>query len=718
MQTSADIERAEAPTTDRRPEMQGIRILAVALIVASTFGVGSLAGGYVGLDVLLVLGGFLTAGVLLAQADNTRYIDVLGFWARRARRVLPLLTVVLVVTVVAAYLLLDDDAIDSIAAQALWAVGLASNWYFVREGTGYFDISPTSPLQHVWIISVAQQFALLLPIVFFVVLFIGARRRPNQRRYLSEPGRGRVIALTVLLVLGVAASFVYAMGTAEAGSVSFFSTLSRGWEFGVGALLAILITRTDPLPEPVRAIASWLGLAGILVAAVLTETDAAVPGLPSVLPVGATLLLLFGTIDDTRYGAGDLLRLPPLRWLGDRSLGIYLWHLPALVLATAYLDRRLTTLEAVLVVAGVVVLAIATHAAVEQPLGEAPVVRRGRRGLFLVPASVAAVLVVSMVAVDAVSSPPPVTATPPPATSTSSSAPASTTPPVDPLTAGETLAAGIVATIEAADSGDTVSSRVTDRLGGLAADTWTDGAPCISDFGATTSEICSYGPDDADQTMVIFGDEQAAMFIPTLRVVAETNGWRFYYFVKRDCTSSGARLLDAVRQNREEECDSWRQWAIDQIVELQPDITLLANDGTISITGEGDDRLTQAEQNTAWEAGMLETLQTLVPQVPKVLALSQVPIGPDPVICLDQESVLLSACTFLYGRKSESITAGTQRAVATSGAGYLDVTSLLCAGGKCPPINLSEFIYSAPGQLARTYAITLAPAMSDLLGIT
>lgn len=717
MQTSVESKRADAPTTQRRAELQGLRTVAVALVVASTLGVPALAGGYIGLDVLLVLGGFLTTGVLLAEADNRRQLDFLGYWARRARRLLPLVTVVLVVTVFAAYLLLDDDQVDAVAAQALWTVGLASNWYFVREGAGYFDITPTSPLQHFWIVSVGQQLALVWPLLLALVLFLGARRRPFQRRYVNRPGRGRLVVLTVILVVLTAVSLAYALRSAEPGSVIFFSTASRLWEFTAGALLALALTRTSPLPDVVRAAASWLGLAGVLLAAVLVDTDAAVPGGPALLPVGATLVLLLGSIDETPYGAGQLLGLAPMRWLGDRSLGIYLWHLPAIVLATAYLDHRLTVVQAALVTAGAIVLAIVTYAVVEQPLAQAPTFSQGKRGLILLPASIAAVLVVSMVALDAVSTPPPVVAGTPPTTS-ASTPPTTPTATTTPPTPGMTIADGIAQTVTAADNGDPVSARVLSKLGGLAADTWVNGAPCISDYGTTTSDICSYGPENAEQTMVIFGDEHAAMWIPTLRTIAEQNGWRFYYFVKRQCTSSGARLLDAVRQGREEECDSWRQWAIDQITELAPDLTLLANDGTVAIAGEGEDRLSQDEQNTAWEAGMLETLQTLGAALPRVVAFSQTPVGSDPVVCLNQDAVTIADCTFLFGRKADAITTGTQRAVATSGTDYLDVESLFCAENRCPPFNLADLIYFSPGQVTRTYAIKLAPAMSDLLGIT
>ncbi|MBA2555723.1 MAG: acyltransferase [Geodermatophilaceae bacterium] len=717
MNTTADDEQATELGSGPRRDIQGLRAVALVLILLSSLGVSQFSAGFVGIDVFFVLTGFFITGLLVREANERRNIDVLEFLARRARRLLPMATLVLLVTLVASFVLFDDDdRIGSTATEALWASGLVANWKYFLNGDGYFEIFPTSPVQHFWAVSVGGQFTLLWPLLLLLILFIGARRAPFQRKYIHRPSARRAGLLVAVISLVGVASLLLAVMSAESGGVAYFSILTRLWEFVAGALLVLGVDRLGSLPGPAKAAMSWLGLAGIVAAAVVFDQDAPFPGTPALLPVLATILVLVGGVDGPRYGAGGLLSLAPLTWLGDRSYGIYLWHLPALVFAAEYVDQDLNLLEGTVITLGVVALSAVTYALIERPLRTGAPFNRGKVGLVLGPVSVAVVTVVVLVSQDAITAAPTIAGDPPPIST--STAPTSTAPPTTPPTPAQVIADGVLQTVLAADSGDSVSTRITDRLGGLAADTWTDDTPCISAFGSTTSDVCFYGPENAEQTMVIFGDAHAAMWVPTLRQIAADSGWKFYYFVKESCTSSGARLLDAVRQNREAECDSWRDWAIDQIIGLAPDLTILANNGTVAITGEGDDRLTADEQTAAWEAGMLETLQTFG-ELPRVVAFSQAPVGPDdPVVCLDQENVLLSACTFLFGRAADATNNATQRAVATSGSEYLDVTPFLCAGNKCPPINLADIMYSAQGQLTRSYAVKLAPAIAYGLGIS
>lgn len=719
MHITADHDRATESRVDERRDIQGLRAVAVILIVLSSLGVSQVPAGFIGIDVFFVVTGFLITGLLVKEANERRGIDVLEFWARRARRLLPMATLVLLVTLVASFILFeDDDRIASTASEALWAAGLVANWKYVVKGDGYFEISPTSPVQHFWVVSVGEQFVLLWPVLLLLVLFIGAARKPFKRGYVRRPSGRRTMVLGAAVLVVGAASLAFAQMSAEPGGVAYFSTLTRLWEFAAGALLALGVERLRSLPGPAKAMMSWLGLVGIIACAVVLDQDAAFPGTPALLPVLATVLVLAGGIDGPGYGAGGMLSTVPLRWLGDRSYGIYLWHLPALVFASVYVGQELNVFEGTIVMLGVVGLSALTYAAFERPLRTGAPFNRGKLGLVLGPASVAIVTVIVLVSQDAISSTPPIAGSPPATTSTTP-APTSTAAPTTPPTPGQLIADGLLRTVVAADGGDPVSSRITDQLGGLAANTWTNDAPCVSAFGSTTSDVCFYGPENAEQTMVIFGDAHAGMWVPTLKQVAETSGWKFYYFVKTDCTASGARLLGVVRQDREGECDSWRDWAIDQITGLAPDLTLLANNGTLAIAGDDDERLPQAEENAAREAGILDTLRTLRATLPRVVVFSQAPVGPDPVVCLDREDVLISDCTVLFsGRGSDEINTAIQRAVATSDSGYLDVTPLLCAENKCPPINLADIIYSAPGQLTRSYALKLAPPISDALDIT
>ena len=347
--TEARDEAGTAPG-DRhfRPDVQGLRAVAILLVVLFHAGIPGLSGGYVGVDVFFVISGFVITGVLLRERATENSTSLPRFYARRARRILPAATLVIIVTVTVAYHYLGPLTGHETAIDGQWAAVFLANFHFAASQTNYLaSQQPPSALQNYWSLAVEEQFYIVYPTIF--LLTAGVIRRIPLRR--------RLIAVLIVIVV---ASYSYSIVFTSANATSaFFSPLTRAWELALGALIAVLGPSLRCVPRLLASIGSWLGLAAIVVAGVSLTSATVYPGALVAIPVvGAALVIAAGTARPD-LGAELLLRRRPFQLLGLISYSLYLWHWPILVIATQY--RGATTLP---VWDNVVLLLIATVAAV------------------------------------------------------------------------------------------------------------------------------------------------------------------------------------------------------------------------------------------------------------------------------------------------------------------------------------------------------------------
>ena len=220
-----------------RTDIDGLRGLAVLAVFAGHLGLPLAPGGFVGVDVFFVISGFLITSLLVREASRTGRISLLGFYARRARRILPAAAVVAVATVVASVLFLPLVRAVEVITDSVWAAAFAANIRFATVGTDYFAKGePASPLQHYWSLAVEEQFYLVWPL-----LLVGAA-------WLAAARGGTLGRRTPLLLIGVlsTASLAWSVyATYESPTTAYFSTLTRAWELGVGAALAVLMSRSQ-----------------------------------------------------------------------------------------------------------------------------------------------------------------------------------------------------------------------------------------------------------------------------------------------------------------------------------------------------------------------------------------------------------------------------------------------------------------------------------------
>ena len=228
-----------------RADVQGLRAVAVLAVIAAHYGMPGAQGGFLGVDVFLVVSGFLITQLLLAEVARDGRFSLRDFYARRARRILPAATLVLVATVAFSSVVLGAAEALETVRDAAWATVFAANVRFSSVGTDYFARDQvTSPLQHYWSLAVEEQFYLVWPLLVLLCLVVLGRRRG---------GRRATWPLLACVTAGVAASFAHAVHLSHTEPVAaYFSTLARAWELGVGALVAVVGARRRRAAGPAR----------------------------------------------------------------------------------------------------------------------------------------------------------------------------------------------------------------------------------------------------------------------------------------------------------------------------------------------------------------------------------------------------------------------------------------------------------------------------------
>jgi peptidoglycan/LPS O-acetylase OafA/YrhL len=614
-----------------RRDIEGLRALAVIAVIAYHAGAPGTAGGFVGVDSFLVISGFLITGILITERNDTGRIDLAAFYARRARRLLPISTVVLVVTAIVAALILPATSLGDLGRDLVAAAGFAVNIVLALRGTDYLagDTDP-SAIQHYWSLAVEEQFYLVWPAIIAIVTLGAVRLR---RRLLAT--------LAVVIIGSFTASVVLSTRTP---TWAYFGLHTRAWELAVGAFLALSIHRIQTLGPRIAATLSWLGLAALAISIISIDSGDAFPGWVALAPVLATAALIAGGGNPETLPS-RLLGLSVLGWIGARSYSLYLWHWPALVLAPHALGRSLTAIDTIAAIAFVVVVSDLSHRFIENPIRFssrlAVVPRRSLAvGLaaIIITASVGTATIVrqpdlstgvlaaapdlddDLVATTtiAVVTPPTTDAVPSSGSSVPDSTTTSSTLPPPPPTIDNRNASPLAAVVAALDA-TVLPDNLRPSLFDANADTSTlyDTA-CHQFLSASVAGPCEFGDPEGDITIGLLGDSHAAQWFAPIERIAIDNGWRLIAH-----TQGGCPIIDTVTWNRGAgtyltQCAPWRDAVIDEFELADVDVVILSQHWGLLTGPEG-------------KAVSAETWRDTLPDVFDAIRA----IGAEPVLILD-----------------------------------------------------------------------------------
>jgi len=340
-----------------------VRALAVLAVMGFHEGASELSGGFLGVDIFFVLSGFLITDLLVTRYDAVGRLDLRDFWTRRARRLLPPLAVMLVV-VTAAASVIEPTQETSLRLALLAAVTYTSNWYQILHHVSYFaafsQLTAPAPLDHLWSLAIEEQFYLIWPLILWFLLF-----RLNGRR-------SRV---TVTLLAAAASALVMALQYAPGGDPSgvYYGTDTHASALLIGAALALAYPLASLASLP-AAQTKRLDAAGVAGLAVLAWAIGHFSGNdPAVYPVGLILAAVAAACLVAAAAGNGVIAvitsLPPLRWVGVRSYGMYLWHWPVIALAAALAGSGPTSAWTWVIETGVTIaLAAASWRFIETPI--------------------------------------------------------------------------------------------------------------------------------------------------------------------------------------------------------------------------------------------------------------------------------------------------------------------------------------------------------------
>ena len=701
------------PPSDRRfrRDVQGLRAVAVVLVVLYHANFHLISGGYVGVDVFFVISGFVITGVLLrgAKADGT--VGFADFYARRSRRIIPAAAATILLVIFLAFHF-NGVIYGSIAAiDGRWAAVFLANFHFASVAGNYLLNRHTpSPLLNFWSLAVEEQFYLVYPALFLGVLALKVRRSLEQRL---------AVVLTIVIVASYTLSVVQ---TASNPTFAFYSPFTRAWELAIGGLVACSAVWIARAPETFRSACTWIGLAAIAFAALSFTKATPYPGsLVAVPVVGAALVIFGGTgTQRPRRSAETILGTLPFQAGGRISYSWYLWHWPILVLAAEHVGQTHLRFRSNLPwLALGLGAAVVSYFALENPIRHATSLRK-------VPwKSIALGLAITVVTFAI-------------ATASSNGD--------DHRAAGPAIAAMVVSshvtpapadlarTVFAVHSDTSVSPKVvhervvasssivalpSDLVPPLAKAQKDVGIPVTSpcwldNYDQWQAPVCTYGDTAARGAMVLFGDSHAAMWFGVLDKMARAAHIRLVFFSKAACPVAEVPLTNPTTQHGPwTACDKWRAASIARINALRPQLVVIG-EAPPDVAGVGIHASARQVTAASWGAGVTASLGQIDVAPRSRFVIGNVPPHVAGPVCLSQHTSNVQACSVPAGYNVSRFSTAEAGAVAASGSTFVDAWPWLCAT-TCSSVIGRYVTYFDPWHVTNTSALTLQGVLARAL---
>jgi peptidoglycan/LPS O-acetylase OafA/YrhL len=496
-----------------RPDIDGLRALAVIAVIFFHSGIPGFDGGYVGVDVFFVISGYLITQLLEESRDESARQMLATFYVRRMRRILPALLVTCLVTAIVGVALFTPLELVNVGKYLAATPLLLSNVASWSERSGYFAPNVRQlPLSHLWSISVEEQFYLIYPLL---LIAITRYRLPHRRLTL-------VVLAAVSLALCVWVSHYKPLS-------NYFFAPTRAWELLLGATLAI--GGTPRIGH--RLVTEGLAVAGLLGIAIgvhLYTAQTLYPGTAALLPCLATAALLATGTSPQPALVNRMLSWPPLVFVGLISYSLYLWHQPLLAFANYYLIAPLKPATAAVTLAATLLVAVASWRFIEHPVRARLLMKSTRSLLVGVGAGSAGILLAGLVMWNS---------------------------------------AGFPQRFAPEARGLIVSTNATPELARCAEE--------VSLEQVSAGRVCNFGPDDTSRKVLVWGDSHALSLMPAVKELAKEHGMHTYLVAKYNCLPLFARPSPTtiVPGKDRYKCAAFNAAVLEAIARIEPELIIL-----------------------------------------------------------------------------------------------------------------------------------------------
>ena len=678
-----------------RQDIEGLRGIAVMLVVLSHLEIFGITGGFIGVDVFFVISGFLITSIICheylsnqSSAAGKGTFSLAAFYSRRVRRIVPLSLFVLFCTTLTSYQIFNSVRGDRIQTDSIWAAFFVANIRFIRLATDYFQQGfAVSPVQHFWSLAVEEQFYIFFPGLFLLstkwhgLKVFGFRLKWNHRVGLL------IGAITV-------SSFMWSLAQTSANPTSsYFSSLTRAWEIGVGGLVAVAaLGLKDRLSASMRTTLAAIGLLFVIFAAFRFDATTPFPGVAALLPVGGAGLIIIAGIGGTHVIA-DVLSFKVLTFIGRISFSVYLWHWPILVMMKS---THPTFAEGffgkVTMLIFTIILSFFSFKLVEQPFRkmqflsdrrQAKPVRKRQstfRGFVPLAIPVAFLLLIfglyvgmnryyaskneANVRVEL-------------ATDTTNT---ESTPDSVPLI--ETDYKKLLAEWQTKIVEGTRLEKVPPAMRPGIDELPNIGYGTFCQLREPDQNIsgCTFGDSYAKRTAVILGDSFAAAITPMVINALDPQKWRTISLAMSSCPVG--RDVPSVDAPALSECDRHRFYAFQVIAKIRPEIVILGE--LPPLEKKEDGKFLPRPNLNSWESGLDDTFSTLANSVREMIYLGTQPIGGSLIDCVGSNQVLVDSC-FVDPTGLNSIRERQGQIMKNRGVLFIDPVEWLCQQ-TCPPI--------------------------------
>jgi peptidoglycan/LPS O-acetylase OafA/YrhL len=652
--------------------MRAVAIVAVLLCHA---GIPFLAGGYVGVDVFFVISGFLITRLLLGEVEKTNGISLVRFYARRAKRLLPLSAILLASVGILSIVLLSPVRAVEVSGDIISSALYTANWHFAAQSVDYFaqGIEP-SPVLHLWSLAIEEQFYVVWPTLILAVTWFQRRRGASVRPALW-------ITLGVILV----GSFLLGVKlTNDTPASAYFSTFGRAWELALGGALALL--GTVRIRRAPAAAIGWIGLAAIVYASFAFDATTPFPGVAALIPtLGAAALILAGSsvYSQIKGAPASPLSLRPVRYVGQISYSWYLWHWPFLVFA-AVIWGSLSVAAGIAVVIASLVPTVVTHHLVEDPVRRSKTLARLPGRALALGAACMAIAVGAGLMLD-------------------STQPSLSTAPLSQVKG----AAALPEQPLPQQSAEAVRPNPLDAREDRSR-VFYDG--CLVGVAGTNSGHCLYGDKHGKRTLILFGDSHAMQYFAPLEELANKNDWRLIALTKAECSPGEVKIRSQIADREYSQCDEWREKELQRIEEAGSRATVVMS-GETSYTafGPNGEELSGKANADALEAGYVSTIERIQRAGLQAVVIRDLPVSAEDIpSCVSEDLNDLEACAFPRTHEWD-IEFDKRAAEATPGAHLIDLTAEVCPSELCRAVIGNALTYRDKTHLTATFARTLSP---------